>query len=85
MDEQIINDTVTSVSEELEQKTITEKLTEEIVSDDDSSPSADEDDGEYIPTQEQTRGRRRGKTLKPIIKGAAPKQVHTRRSSRQKA
>ena len=41
----------------MEQRTITEKLTEEIVSDDDSSPSADEDDGEYKPDT-GTRGRR---------------------------
>ena len=46
----------------MEQKTITEKLTEELASDDDSSSSADEnDDDEYVPTSEQTRGRKRSK------------------------
>ena len=60
--EQIIDETVTSVSEEIEQQTITEKLTEELASDDDSSSSADEnDDDEYVPTSEQTRGRKRSK------------------------
>ena len=43
-------------------RTITEKLTEEKVSDEESSSSADEnDDDEYVPTSEQTRGRKRGK------------------------
>jgi hypothetical protein len=55
--EQIIDETVTSVSEEIEQQTITEKLTEEQASDEDSSSSADEDDEEYKPDTE-TRGRR---------------------------
>ena len=78
----VIDSTVTSVSEEVE-RTVTEKLTEEKVSDDDSSSSADEDDEDYTPTEEQTRAKRRGRTLKPMIQGAAPKQVSTRRSSRQ--
>ena len=43
------------------ERTITEKLTEEKVSDEESSSSADENDEEYVPTSEQTRGRKRGK------------------------
>ena len=56
---QVIDDTVTSVAEEVEQRTITEALTEKKVSDDDSSSNADENDEDYTPTQEQTRGRKR--------------------------
>jgi hypothetical protein len=41
----------------MEQRTITDKLTVEKVSDDDSSSSADEDDEEYKPETE-TRGRK---------------------------
>jgi hypothetical protein len=55
--EQDIDETVTSVSEEVEQKTITEALTEEQASDEDSSSNADEDDEEYKPDTE-TRSRR---------------------------
>jgi hypothetical protein len=47
----------------MEQRTITDKLTVEKVSDDDSSSSADEDDEEYKPETE-TRGK---KTLKDDI------------------
>ena len=55
--EQDIVETVTSVSEEVEQITITEALTEVQASDEDSSSNADEDDEDYQPDT-GTRGRR---------------------------